>query len=124
MKKLFVIFGLIVTSCTSSLESIPEPENLISEVKMAQVLHDLMLLEGHINFTYETVNRYNKIMTMSGEAVLKEHGITKENYEESFEYYNGNQEKFERILDDVMERFNKESIKLQQEIKDTILVLD
>lgn len=118
-----LFFFYSVSSCGGKLEVAEKPENLLTEKQMEEVLRDLMILEGHIHENYESVNRYYKIMTGSGKALLKQKNITEEQYESSFVYYNANPEIMERILDNVLDSFQKESLLLQQELKDTLQVL-
>lgn len=122
MRRLFVLI-LMLASCSGNLDVAEKPANLLTESQMEDVLRDLMILEGHINQKYETVNRYHKIMSKSGKVLLAKKNITAKQYEESFIYYNANPEKMERILDNVFDGFQKESILLQQELKDTLGVL-
>lgn len=119
MKKILVI-GLLLTACNSQLDTVPEPDDLLSETQMAEVMKDLMILEGHVHLTYESVNRYHKIMTESGKALLKSRHISEKQYEDSFTYYNAHPSEFEHVLDQIMDELNKESILLQQDLKDTL----
>lgn len=118
--RFLLICTLFLFACNGKLAVAEKPVDLLTEQQMEDVLGDLMILEGHINATYETVNRYHKIMTKSGEDLLKTKHITVKQYETSFVYYNANPEQMERILDNVMDKLQKESIILQQELKDTL----
>lgn len=116
----FILILAFITACNGKLAVAEKPDNLLSEQQMEEVLTELMVLEGHINLKYETVNRYHKIMSASGKALLKEKKITEKQYEDSFIYYNANPEIMERILDNVVDGFQKESMLLQQELKDSL----
>lgn len=109
---LFLLF--IFPSCNDGLEGLKEPDNLIPKEQMIDVMTNMLILEGHIQTTYSTVNRYYKVMSASGKAYLKTQHITEKQYEESFIYYNSRHEEYKIMLDKIMERLQKESIELQK----------
>lgn len=117
--RIFALIALLVItqSCNDKLRSPEKPDNLIPEEQMIEVMSDMLILEGHIQNTYSTVNRYYKVMTASGRAYLKSKGITQKQYEDSFLYYNSMQQDYNKMLDKVMERLQKESIELQKDQK-------
>ncbi len=111
----FILLLVVFQSCDEGLKGLDEPDNLIPKEQMIDVMTDMLILEGHIQNTYSTVNRYYKVMTASGRAYLKTKGITEKQYEESFVYYNSDQLEYKEILDKVMERLQKESIEMQKD---------
>lgn len=116
MRKIaFIACLFLLQSCDEGLQGLEKPDNLIPKDQMVDVMTDMLILEGHIQRTYSSVNRYYKVMTVSGKAYLKSKHITEKQYEDSFIYYNGSQEEFKEIIDKVMERLQKESIELQKE---------
>lgn len=110
----FILLLFAFQSCDEGLKGLDEPDNLIPKEQMVDIMTDMLILEGHIQNTYSTVNRYYKVMTASGRYYLKSKGITEKQYEESFIYYNSNQLEYKEILDKVMERLQKESIEMQK----------
>lgn len=114
--RIFALIALVLftQSCHDRLRAPEKPENLIPEEKMIDVMTDMLILEGHIQNTYSSVNRYYKVMTASGRDYLKSQGITQKQYEDSFLYYNSTQQDYNKMLDKVMERLQKESIELQK----------
>lgn len=116
---LFLLFFL--QSCNDGLKGLEEPDNLIPKEQMIDVMTEMLILEGHIQTTYSTVNRYYKVMTASGKAYLKTQHITEKQYEESFIYYNSRHEEYKVMLDTIMERLQKESIELQKNPSDTLI---
>lgn len=115
MRKWAVIALLIVLqSCNSELEGLKKPDNLIPKDRMIELMTDMLILEGHIQTTYSTVNRYYKVMTASGRYYLKSKHVTEKQYEESFVYYTSTHEDYKQMLDKVMENLQKESIELQK----------
>lgn len=112
------IFGIVILvflqSCTSELRGMKKPDNLIPKDQMIEVMTDMLILEGHVQTTYSTVNRYYKVMTASGKHYLKSKHMTQKQYEDSFKYYSCSYEEYKPMLDKVMENLQKESIELQK----------
>lgn len=115
MKNFLGIFILVLLqSCNSELQGLKKPDDLIPKDQMIQVITDMLILEGHIQTTYSTVNRYYKVMSASGRYYLKTQHISEKQYEDSFVYYSGRNEEYKVMLDKVMENLQKESIELQK----------
>ncbi|WP_343605570.1 DUF4296 domain-containing protein [Fluviicola sp.] len=112
----FIAFALVwgIQSCNGELKAPEKPDQLIPEEKMIDLMTNMLILEGHIQNTYSSVNRYYKVMTASGRDYLKSQGVTQKQYEDSFRYYNSMQQDYIKMLDKVMERLQKESIELQK----------
>lgn len=105
---------VVLQSCNSELHGLKKPDNLIPKDQMIDLMTDMLILEGHIQTTYSTVNRYYKVMTASGRYYLKSKHVTEKQYEESFVYYTSTHEDYKQMLDKVMENLQKESIELQK----------
>lgn len=110
----FIVFLVVLQSCNSELHGLEKPDNLIPKEQMVELMTDMLILEGHIQTTYSTVNRYYKVMTASGRYYLKSKHVTEKQYEESFIYYTSTHEDYKQMLDKVMENLQKESIELQK----------
>jgi hypothetical protein len=109
-----IVLLLVLQSCNSELHGLKKPDNLIPKDQMIDLMTDMLILEGHIQTTYSTVNRYYKVMTASGRYYLKSKHVTEKQYEESFVYYTSTHEDYKQMLDKVMENLQKESIELQK----------
>lgn len=109
-----IAFLIVLQSCNSELHGLKKPDNLIPKDQMIDLMTDMLILEGHIQTTYSTVNRYYKVMTASGRYYLKSKHVTEKQYEESFVYYTSTHEDYKQMLDKVMENLQKESIELQK----------
>jgi hypothetical protein len=115
MRKFLGIFLLVILqSCNSELHGLDKPDDLIPKDKMIVLMTDMLVLEGHIQTTYSTVNRYYKVMSASGRHYLKTKHISEKQYEDSFVYYTSKHEEYKLMLDKVMENLQKESIELQK----------
>lgn len=109
-----IVLLVVLQSCNSELHGLKKPDNLIPKDQMIELMTDMLILEGHIQTTYSTVNRYYKVMTASGKHYLKSKNVTEKQYEESFIYYTSTHEDYKQMLDKVMENLQKESIELQR----------
>lgn len=115
MRKFFCISLLVVLqSCNSELHELKKPDNLIPRDQMVGLMTDMFVLEGHIQTTYSTVNRYYKVMSASGRHYLKTKNISEKQYETSFAYYSIAHEEYKLMLDEIMENLQKRSIELQK----------
>ena len=99
---------VVLQSCNSELHGLKKPDNLIPKDQMIELMTDMLILEGHIQTTYSTVNRYYKVMTASGRYYLKSKHISEKQYEESFIYYTSTHEDYKQMLDKVMENLQKQ----------------
>ena len=119
------IFALLFVSC-QNVEKIEEPENLISEGKMAEVLTDLSILNSARN--------YNKrILEETGlkpdDYLYEKHGIDSLQLAQSNEYYAKNYDRLERIYERVKANLEKmqgnlEKIQEEERIQDSIKAAD
>ena len=113
MRILIGIIALIIASCSGQIERLPKPDNLIPKEKMIDVLTDLTKLEGLVQNKYGQVSRYYRVMTASGDSLLKVHYVNRKQFEESMDYYGSRQEEMAAMYDEVLERLNKELAKEQ-----------
>ncbi|MFO8146918.1 MAG: DUF4296 domain-containing protein [Bacteroidota bacterium] len=120
------ILALLFVSC-QNVEEVKEPENLISESKMVEVLTDLSILNSARN--------YNKrILEETGlkpdEYLYEKHRIDSLQLAKSNEYYAKNYDRLENIYKRVkvnLEKMQGDLEKLQEEetrIKDSIKLAD
>lgn len=79
---------------------------------MISILKDLVLIEGHLSITYKQIQSYHKIMIASSREVFRKHGITKNDYEKSFDYYAADQEEITQIYSEVLNELTFEKGKL------------
>ena len=121
-----LIFVLLFISC-QNVEKVKEPENLIPEAKMAEVLTDLSILNSAKN--------YNKrILEETGlkpaEYLYEKHGIDSLQLAQSNEYYAKNYDRLESIYKRVRVNLEKMQVDLEKlleeetRIKDSIKVAD
>jgi len=109
-----IVILLILQSCNSELKGLKKPDNLIPKEQMIDIMTNMLILEGHIQKTYSTVNRYYKVMGASGKYYLKTKHVSREQYESSLAYYSCNNDEYREMMEQVMENLQKESIELQK----------
>lgn len=114
MKKLaFIAVFFTIISCTDGLDRLPETDNVLPRDKMVEVIRDMIKLESHIQLKYKNVGEYYKVMINSGDSLLKTKGVTRQQYEESMDYYGSRQSEMQLIYSDVLDQLNKEMGELQ-----------
>jgi len=99
-----ILILLTALSCTLTPKTPEAPTNVIPIDSMALLLHDLAILESHIQQKYIQLERYAKIMRMSGDSLLNKNGVSRQRYEESLMYYSKNPEILNAIYDSVLVR--------------------
>ncbi|MEM7298068.1 MAG: DUF4296 domain-containing protein [Bacteroidota bacterium] len=94
MKYFFLTVLVILFSCTTS----DKPENLIEKEKMSKLIMEIHLLEAKINHVPITPQDSTQAVYEHFEQLLfEDFGVTKEQYEISFNYYVANPNEFEKI---------------------------
>jgi hypothetical protein len=117
---LFLILHLfLVTSCDTQLKRFPKPDRLIEQDKMVLILHDLMLLEGHIQGQYPEITQFHRSIKKSGEQLFKKYKISSDEFDASMDYYGSRQDEMTQIYEQVLEKFTVEMNELEtkQQVK-------
>lgn len=109
---IFISF-FVLFSCQTEIKRIPAPANLIPRDTMVLLLQDLTVLESHITDQYPQVNRYQKLMRNSGDALLKEYHVTFERFNKSIDYYGSRQEEMQSIYSEVQDSLTWKVNRLQ-----------
>lgn len=113
----FIALILFVTSCSTGLMEIEEPDNLISKPKMVKVMKELVKLEAHIQGTYPSVSEYNKSMLNSSDTLFKRLNVKSDDFEASIDYYGSHQDQMREIYNEVLDELNSELGELQSKEK-------
>jgi len=117
MKKLAILLlVLIFISCGNEPE-IVKPDNLLEKEQMIEVLYDLGLAEAAYR------GRHHKD-TIAEEKVrqrvfynFSEHGVSKEQFEKSYDYYMKNPEVLVEIYNEVLARYSTRLSEVEEEVK-------
>ncbi|MBW8050195.1 MAG: DUF4296 domain-containing protein [Cytophagales bacterium] len=93
MKKLYcILITLLVFACVQQEEP---PANIISKEQMINILVDIHIAEAMVDEAH--LSKDSSIAIFKDLAIFKKHGIEKENFDESYNYYLRNI----NILDDI-----------------------
>lgn len=103
----FVILH-ICFSCSSEINRIEKPDNLIPEEKMVLILKDISILEAHIKMKYPITSQNHKTMIKSVNLIFKRHDIDSVRFNDAMDYYGSHQEILQSINSRVLESVNRE----------------
>ena len=88
MKKIIpFLFIFILSACTAIEDKVSIPDTILSEQKMAEVMVDVHLLEAALNISNYSKDQVAVNAINPNSDILKKNNITKEQYNESFEFY-------------------------------------
>jgi len=107
--KLFLFsFLLLFASCES--KQVVDDQKVIEEEKMIILLEKVTLLEHYFQAKYGTPSVYKAALDSSVMMELKKNGVTKKEYETSFEYYAKEQVRYKKMQEIIIERLNKKHL--------------
>lgn len=115
MNKYFYLFPfiLLIVSCSTELNRLPIPENVIPEDTMVLILKDLNLIEAHIKRKQPIIYYNAESFKKSDSVILQKYNLDTLRFGESFNYYASHQKKIEKIYSNVIDLVNKEIIILK-----------
>ncbi|MEZ5083871.1 MAG: DUF4296 domain-containing protein [Bacteroidales bacterium] len=118
-KKVYLVFliSLLIWGCTTKLENHPDPpENLIHRDTMVNIIVDLRLFEAKLTFQQKKVSKtFGKYKLYLHNSVMEKYHIDRDQFDESFEYYQYDLKTLDGIYADAITRLSK--IKSQVEIE-------
>ncbi len=91
---------------TNPMLGTKKPSDLISTDKMVRLMIDLNLIEADLQMKYSHISFYNETMKKSGDLILKKHGFTRKQFEESFDYYASRQEEMIALNNQILDSMN------------------
>lgn len=101
---ILITFILFASACESSKD---KPKDLIPKEKMSLILTDMVLLEATYNTRLIRLTDKDEKMIKYNEEILNQHQVSKEAFDNSYEYYLDHEEDFEAIMELVFEELNK-----------------
>ena len=119
MIRFFVISFVLFAYCSPGIDRISAPKDLILREDLIPVLTELTKLEGHVTSKFNTINKYHKVITRTGDSLLKSKGYTNAKFEASMDYYISRQEEMIEIYDKVLENLNEDLGKIESS-RDTL----
>ena len=112
-----LLLPILIGSCTQKLNREPEaPADLIPRDTMVSIFVDLRLMDAVINYEQRQGNRkINDIKYYLHNSILDKYGINREQFEQSFTYYQTDLEVIDQIYADAITRLSKVKSKIEQE---------
>jgi hypothetical protein len=112
-----LLLSILIGSCTQKLNREAEaPADLIPRDTMVSIFVDLRLMDAVINYEQRQGNRQiNDIKYYLHNSVLDKYGITREQFEQSFTYYQADLEVIDNIYADAITRLSKVKSQIEQE---------
>ena len=101
---LLISLLLLASSCSESKD---KPKDLIQKEKMSLILKDMVLLEATFNTRLIRLEDKDERMIKYNEEILNKHQVSKQAFDDSYEYYLDHKEDFEDIMELVFEELNK-----------------
>lgn len=118
-----LIILLLLFSC-SSQEPTSIPANILSKEKMAKLLTDVHILEASMNLNLSNeIRSVNENREETMLAVLKKDEVTREQYDESFQFYSEHPELFGEVYKLVLSNLSELQAKTANEkapVKDSL----
>ena len=104
---LIILFLLMVQSCNKTTKSGIKRSEVIPENEMVEILSELYLVDGLLNYPPIRSEFSEKDSTENYSEVIREHGYTKEKVDNSMKYYFIDKpKKYEAIYDRVIEKLS------------------
>jgi len=109
-----ILIVFLLFACADGLERLPGGGEVLPKDTMITVTKDMVKLESFVQSSYKNVAEYHKLMITSGDSILKKHGVTKEQYTQSMEYYGSRQSEMQEIYSSILDDLNKELVEYQR----------
>lgn len=108
MKKEYIYFLLIcfVLSCTEKATT-KIPEGILSEAKMISLLTDIQLIEGAVSKKMIDRAANKKESSRYYRKAFEKHGITRDQFDESINFYTENPKDMQEIYEKVLVELSK-----------------
>lgn len=87
MKRLTYFSLLVLAGCSGDEKAPPPPADLIPAEKIVPLIVDLQVLESHYERVYIHPALFKDALDSSSTFIFADHGVTKEQFDESYSYY-------------------------------------
>ena len=108
---------LVLNGCTEKLDKAAEPPaDLIPRDTMVSIFVDLRLMDAVLNYEQRQGNRkLHELKYQLHNSIMDKYGISREQFERSFDYYENDMEVLDGIYADAITRLSKLKSKVEQE---------
>lgn len=101
------IFCFLV-SCKTEISKPDAPKDVLSQREMVSLTKELLLMESHLELSFDQLAAYYKILNSSSDHIFKKHHISRERYTRSFDYFAANQDKMTGLYQEILDSLNIE----------------
>lgn len=112
MKKVYFFAVIFTFSCSTELQSVSEPKNIISKDTFVMLLKDLTVLESHIQLKYPTIQQSHKTVNKSSKLIFEKYNIDTARFNSSMTYYVSKQKLMVEIQSQIIDSVNRELTEL------------
>ncbi len=112
-KNSIAIILLTLFACNDRVVSIPD--NVLSREKMTSVMVDVQLVEAALSVNQLKGDDAKKTAINYYDSVLKQHNISREEFDVSFKYYAEHPGLLEQIYEDVLNELSKKQAEVGNE---------
>lgn len=118
MKKFpfLILLIFICFSCEDQLAPMSRPDDLIPRDTMVMCLKEISVIESYIQAKYVHVSRFQKIMKLTGNKILKKYNLTHSRFERSMDYYGSRQDEMSSIYTQILDSLNKDASMLSKDL--------
>ena len=102
MKKIAVFFGLVVLLAACGDAPMQQPEKLIDEAVMAEIIYDLSVMEAMKSRNTTLTNN------LTSDYIYKKYKIDSLQFAQNSQYYSADIDKYKKIYEKVAERLELE----------------
>ncbi len=107
MKHVAYILILVLCSCgEKKTDALSQPTDLIDKAEYISILVELEILEAHFQRQYARVDLYHKSLDSSSYYIFEEHGVTKNQFKESMNFYASNPDSLYAIYEATLDSIN------------------
>jgi len=112
MRKYYLYISLLTLSCTTELQTVSEPKDVIPKDTFVMLLKDLTVLESHIQSKYPTIQQSYKTVNKSSKIIFDKYNIDTARFNSSMTYYVSKQKVMVEIQSQIIDSVNRELTEL------------
>lgn len=112
MRRIYLFTALLTFSCTTELQTVSEPKNIIPKDTFVMLLKDLTVLESHIQTKYPTIQQSYKTVNKSSKLIFDKYNIDTARFNSSMTYYVSKQKVMVEIQSQIIDSVNRELTEL------------
>lgn len=114
---LLLVLGSGILGCTQKLErEVEKPADLIPRDTMVSIFVDLRLMDAVVYFEQRNGNRkIHELKYYTHNSIMEKYGITREQFERSFTYYESDLEVIDQIYADAITQLSMMKSRIDQE---------